>query len=333
MIFLTVVTYMLVIVSASVVPFRSQYSIYERTRRQKTGDSDIALDIQREATAAEITGTLRAINALALVLFILLALTTFGWLFGALAAVAGVLCYGALARVTLVHEVSQRLYARVERRMVSIVEQYSSIFRFFRIVSDETAAVGVASRDELVFTIEHSSKFLTKDEQRLLVQGLQFGDKAVESVMTPRSVLDTIDTDDTVGPLLLDELHKTGHSRFPVIDGDVDHVVGVLHIQSLLQLHDKKTHKASSLMTTPVCYIREDQTLAHALAAFLRTHHHMFVVVNEYRETVGVLTLEDVIEALIGRKIIDEFDMHDDLRAVAARNPRGNNEPAKRTDV
>jgi CBS domain containing-hemolysin-like protein len=47
--------------------------------------------------------------------------------------------------------------------------------------------------------------------------------------------------------------------------------------------------------------------------------------VNKYRETVGLLSLEDVMESLIGRPIIDEFDRHDDLRAVAARNPRGNN--------
>jgi CBS domain containing-hemolysin-like protein len=86
-------------------------------------------------------------------------------------------------------------------------------------------------------------------------------------------------------------------------------------------------------MKPRVLYIREDQTLQHALAAFLRTHHHLFIVVNEFRETVGLVTLEDVIEALLGRKIIDEFDAHDDLRAVALRNPRDNNEPEKGQDV
>ena len=49
------------------------------------------------------------------------------------------------------------------------------------------------------------------------------------------------------------------------------------------------------------------------------------MVVNEFRETVGLLSLEDVVEALLGRKIVDEDDVHDDLRQVAKRNPRGNN--------
>ena len=56
-------------------------------------------------------------------------------------------------------------------------------------------------------------------------------------------------------------------------------------------------------------------------------------MVNEYRETVGLLTLEDTLEALLGRKIVDEFDAHEDLRVVAERNPRRNNHPPKQRNV
>ena len=59
----------------------------------------------------------------------------------------------------------------------------------------------------------------------------------------------------------------------------------------------------------------------------------MFIVVNECRETAGVVTLEDVVEALLGYKIIDEFDQHDDLRAVAERSARHNNNPPHAADV
>jgi CBS domain containing-hemolysin-like protein len=152
--------------------------------------------------------------------------------------------------------------------------------------------------------------------------------------MTPRGVIDSISKKELLGPLVLDDLHKTGHSRFPVIDGDIDHVVGMLHIQDLLILDAKqRSNTVEKVMEPRVFYVREDQTLEHALTAFLRTRHHLFVVVNEFRETVGVLSLEDVIEVLLGRKIVDEFDAHDDLRAVAARNPRGNNEPQKHEDI
>ncbi len=86
-------------------------------------------------------------------------------------------------------------------------------------------------------------------------------------------------------------------------------------------------------MEKKVYYINQAQTLQHALAAFLSTQHHLFVVVNGYRETAGILTLEDCIEALLGRKIIDEFDTHDDLRVVASRNAKQHNNPPHATNV
>lgn len=330
----TIFIYALLVVLTSIVPNRSRYSVFERTRRSKQGDADIAWDIQREQTADDVAGVLRVLAALVLIVFILLSLTTFGWLVGAVVAVAGVLLYGTLARLQPVHATAQHLYERLEHPVVQFVSQHHGVFKFFRSVPQGSAGdTYIASREELLHTVEQLPMLLSKDEQKLIRHGLGFSTVTVESVMTPRSVMDVVKQDELLGPLILDELHKTGHSRFPVIDGDVDHVVGVLYIHNLLQLHDKKTYKAAELMTTPVHYIHEDQTLDHALAAFLRTHHHMFVVVNEYRETVGVLTLEDTIEALLGRKIVDEFDTHDDLRAVAARNPRGNNEPKMHTDV
>jgi CBS domain containing-hemolysin-like protein len=86
-------------------------------------------------------------------------------------------------------------------------------------------------------------------------------------------------------------------------------------------------------MNPKVYYVNQEQNLKHALAAFLKTRHHLFVVVNGYRETAGILSLEDVIEALIGQKIIDEYDEHDDLRKVAARSAKTNNNPPEGKDV
>ena len=102
-------------------------------------------------------------------------------------------------------------------------------------------------------------------------------------------------------------------------------MIGVLHIKELLTLREKTTQTAGQAMEKKVYYINQDQTLDHALAAFLKTRHHLFIVVNGYRETAGIVTLEDVIEALLGREIVDEFDLHDDLRVVAARNAKHNN--------
>nr|MBP7806933.1 CBS domain-containing protein [Candidatus Saccharibacteria bacterium] len=68
-----------------------------------------------------------------------------------------------------------------------------------------------------------------------------------------------------------------------------------------------------------VLYLHESQNLYEALTAMLKTKHHLFIVVNSFEVLVGIITLEDVIEQIIGKPIIDEFDEYDDLRAVAAR--------------
>ena len=123
-----------------------------------------------------------------------------------------------------------------------------------------------------------------------------------------------------LGPFVLDRLHKSGHSRFPVIKKDIDHVVGLLYVHDLFSLaKSAEKSTASKLMDSKVFYINENQPLPSALAGFLRVKHHLFIVVNEFEETTGVITIEDVLEALIGRKIVDEFDQYDDLRAVAKR--------------
>jgi CBS domain containing-hemolysin-like protein len=91
--------------------------------------------------------------------------------------------------------------------------------------------------------------------------------------------------------------------------------VGTLYLRDLVGETGSKHVK--ELMSPQVFYIHEEESLAHALRAFLNTHHHLFVVVNNFEEFVGVLSIEDVLEEIIGKEIVDEFDQYDNLRAVA----------------
>jgi putative hemolysin len=106
-----------------------------------------------------------------------------------------------------------------------------------------------------------------------------------------------------------------------------------VHLRDLLSLDVRESKTAEQLMEKKVYYIRHDDSLQHALAAFIKTRHHLFVVINESRETVGLLSLEDVLECLIGQKIIDEDDVHSDLRAVAARAGALNNRGEGHVDL
>jgi CBS domain containing-hemolysin-like protein len=330
----TVVVGGLLLLVAAMRPTRTTMSRYELDRRVDQGDKTAAALVRREGLIGDILSLQKVATALLLVIITLLLVAVLGWILGIIAAVVVALEYGSVARLGFLRHQAAKLYDKIEPHLLQYAERYPSVFRIVRSVTPEVIDYRLESREQLLHLVSQSGDILSHDEKSLIKHGLEFDDREVMSIMTPVSVIDSISKKELLGPLVLDDLHKTGHSRFPVIDGDLNHIVGVLHIRDLLTLDTgKHSTTVEKAMEPRVFYIREDQTLRHALAAFLRTHHHLFVVVNEFRETVGLLSLEDVIEALIGRKIVDEFDTHEDLRTVAARNPRHNNHPPKHTDV
>ena len=154
------------------------------------------------------------------------------------------------------------------------------------------------------------------DEVQIVRHALSFGDKQVREIMTPARMVVSVSADDHVGPVLIDELHKSGHSRFPVFnDKKTQNFIGTLYLHDLIGL--KAEGKAKDIMRKKVFYVHEEESLDHALRVFLKTNHHLLVVVNTFEEFVGVVSIEDVIEQVIGKQIVDEFDRHEDLRAVA----------------
>lgn len=335
MVILCVAILTALVLVASIIPPRRTMSTFELERRSAHGDQKAIEVMRREKLLPHIASLQRIAIALLLVLFVVLSVLTFEWLLGIAIAVIVALEYGRLARLSFIHGYAERLYTTYEASLLAFIERFPRVFQFVESVTFEEPSVQkLGSREELEHLVsEASNHILSGEEKKLLLHGLTFQARRVKEVMTPRGVIDSIAKRELLGPLVLDDLHKTGHSRFPVIDEDIDHVIGILHIQDLLTLSAKRSITAEKAMEPRVFYIHEDQTLDRALAAFLRTRHHLFVVVNEFRETVGLLSLEDAIEALLGRKIIDEFDKHEDLRAVAMQNPRGNNYPESHEDI
>lgn len=331
---LLVIIFLKLVTTAGIRPVRSQLSLFELDRRAEMGDAQAVAQRRRETLLLDILSLQRVIMALLLVAFIAISVAALGWLYGILLSVVVALEYSAIARLSYISGWANRFYVKYEPLLLRFVERFSGVLRFIRAASPQEVVAKLSSKQELEHLVAESESVLSTDERKLIINGLGFDEKKVHEIMTPKSVIESISKKEHLGPLVLNDLHNTGHSRFPVIDGDIDHVVGTLHIQDLLTIDAKRrSTSVEKAMEPRVFYIKEDQTLQHALAAFLRTHHHLFIVVNEFRETVGLLSLEDVVEALLGRKIIDEFDTHEDLRMVAGRNPRSNNHPRNHTDV
>ena len=180
----------------------------------------------------------------------------------------------------------------------------------------------IYSKEELykIFEDHKLSKYsdITENEVRIVRHSLTFGDKHVRDVMTPRRVVVTVSADEPVGPVLIDDLHKSGYSRFPVFnDKKTQNFIGTLYLHDLVGLKVKSGEYVKDVMRKAVYYVHEEESLNYALKVFLKTNHHLLVVVNTFEEFVGVVSFEDVIEEIIGKQIVDEFDQHEDLRAVA----------------
>lgn len=335
MVVLTVLLFVVLVLVASVRPQPSVISPFELERRSKRASREAKAALRREKYLPDIIALQRVLVSLLLVVVVLLSVVTFGWLIGVIVAVIVALEYAVIARWSVLHTQSNKWYEALEPHLLGFAEKFQGVFVFMRSLPTHNVESyrRFDSREELQRLVDLSGNVLTDDERKLIVHTLGFRDQRVDSVMTPKSVMKTISKDEFLGPLVLSELHDSGHSRLPVVGEDLDHIVGILYTRDLLSLDVRHSTTAENAMEPKVFYIRQDESLEHALAAFLRTHHHLFIVINSSRETVGLVTLEDVMEALLGRRIMDEDDNHADLRAIAAQNPRSNNIPEKYTDV
>lgn len=330
---LTAIVFISLLLVAAISPERSRMSLFELERRVIMGHESAKKALERQKLLNDILSLQKAINALLLVILVLLLNFVFGWFIGILISVFVALEYGGLSQIGFIKKIAQKIYKKIDEKLIKFIKNAPLLMKLLNSVPADHEERCIDSRQELQHLIDESKDILTADEKKLVINGLSFSDKRVGSVMTPRSMINSINSTEFLGPLTLDELHKIGHSRLPVIKGDIDHIIGILNLRSLLALDIKKSTTAEKAMDSKVYYINENQDLSHALAAFLKTRHHLFVVVNEFRETVGLLSLEDVVEALLGRKIIDEFDTHDDLRLVALRNINSKNISKDSLDV
>lgn len=338
--FLIILDFLVIIKLISIASLQvsgSDLSVFELERRASHNDEKAKETLKRNGILADINALQRIFTAIFLALSVILSVAAFGWFLGVIISFVVALEYNAVAKLNVVSKWAHKLYKgyKIEDKLAGFIKTHPQIMKVLRGASDGIISQlkKFDSRQELQYMVSNSVGVLSADEKAMIINGLSFNERTVDSIMTPRSMVKSIKKDEFLGPLVLDDLHKLGHSRLPVIDGDIDHVIGILYLKDLLALDVKKSNTAEKTMEPKVYYIRGDQDLSHALAAFLKTHHHLFVVINDLRETIGIITIEDVIEALLGRKIIDEFDAHDDIRLVALRSLKLNNSPKKREDV
>ena len=148
----------------------------------------------------------------------------------------------------------------------------------------------------------------TKEEQKILEGIVSFGNTDTKQVMRPRIDIFALN-EEMKFPEVLEEIKKNGYSRIPVFAENMDNVLGVLYVKDLLPYIDRKTFSWMSLIREPY-FVPENKKLDDLLLEFQEQKKHLAVVVDEYGGTSGIVTLEDIIEEIVG-DISDEFDDED----------------------
>jgi len=163
-------------------------------------------------------------------------------------------------------------------------------------------------REQLV-TLLHSAferNLLDGDALSMIEGALQVSEMQVRDIMVPRAQMDVIDVNETPDkfiPLVI----ATAHSRFPVIDKNRDDVIGILLAKDLLRYYAGEEEFKLRDMLRPAVFVPESKRLNVLLREFRANRNHMAVVVDEYGGVAGLVTIEDVLEQIVG-DIEDEYD-------------------------
>ena len=172
-------------------------------------------------------------------------------------------------------------------------------------------APGPDSRAELLATLHdaHERNLIDADALSMIEGVFLVSELTARDIMVPRSQMDVIDITTPIEewiPMVL----ETAHSRFPAVEGERDKVVGILLAKDLLRYYAEESFDVRQKLRTPV-FIPESKRLNVLLGDFRAKHNHMAVVVDEYGGVAGLITIEDVLEQIVG-EIEDEYDFDEE---------------------
>ncbi|OGX30700.1 MAG: hypothetical protein A3D27_01635 [Omnitrophica WOR_2 bacterium RIFCSPHIGHO2_02_FULL_46_37] len=157
------------------------------------------------------------------------------------------------------------------------------------------------SEEELKLMIEIGKEegVLSDEERKMLHKIFEFGDTRAGEVMVPKEKMVAIDRSSDAEKLL-DILVEEGHARIPVYDGTIDNIIGIIYARDLLYLWRNKGLVVLADLIHPAYYVVSGKRVNELLREFQLKHIQMAIVVDEYKKTLGVVTLEDLIEEIVG---------------------------------
>jgi Mg2+/Co2+ transporter CorB len=296
---------------------------------EKAGNKQAALVSQLLGTQEKLIGSLLLSNNLVNILASALATSLFISLFGDLGVVYATL--GMTILVVIFAEVLPKSWAisnteRFALTVAPVVNVVVTVFgpitnivtfivravlRQFGINLDENSTL-LSGHDELRGTVDVLNRegVVAKDDRDRVGGVLDLHELEIEDIMVHRTAMSSIDADDSPAEIVA-QILASPHTRLPVFQGENDNIIGVIHAKDMLRAlaelnYDTKKFDLHKTMAEP-WFVPETTSLQDQLNAFLRRQAHIALVVDEYGEVEGLVTLEDILEEIVG-EIADEHD-------------------------
>lgn len=197
----------------------------------------------------------------------------------------------------------------------------SKVCRYLVMMIAGKRNVESSGEEEIILLAEKSAKEggLTADESQIISNALSLDDVKISEIMTPRTVVSAIEAGETVGQVFA-RLPNLPFARLPVYEENIDNIIGVTRRRDLLKAKaDDRDSVTVKRLTHDVIFVPENANAHYALQMFLKHHQQLAVVADEFGSVAGVVTMEDVIEHILGQEIFEKDDVAVDMRELARR--------------
>ena len=210
-------------------------------------------------------------------------------------------------------------FAPVLRLAVLMVRPLAAILGFFQSLMElaeqrpaNVETPGSSGDIEALISAGEEEGIIEKDDRKLIESVVAFGDKTVREVMTPRPKIVAIEASRTLDDLRGLVIHEQ-YSRIPVYEQTIDHIIGFVHVRDMFELDEEdRLHRVLKELVRPIRFVPETKPVSDLLREMQADSAHMAIVVDEYGNTAGLATMEDMVEEILG-EIHDEHEPERDV--------------------
>jgi putative hemolysin len=206
-----------------------------------------------------------------------------------------------------------RLMAATAAPLAALVKMFQSLLDLDKDGKGETAPADSVEHIEALITAGAEEGIIEEEDRKLIHSVVAFGDKSVREVMTSRPNIVAIEADKSLDDLRQLVIHEQ-YSRIPVYEGGIDNIIGFIHVRDIFELDAEELQtRALKDLVRPVPLVPETKRVSDLLREMQREGSHMVIVIDEYGNTAGLVTMEDLVEEIVG-EIRDEHEPGRDVR-------------------